>query len=493
MNNENSKTFLLVLLGLLTAFGPFVTDMYLPTLPSMTGYFGTTSSMVQLGLTSSMIGLALGQLFFGPLSDRYGRRPPLIAAMALFIVSTILCIFASDIRQFILLRLLQGIAGAGGIVISRSVAADRFTGAELARMLAVIGAINGVTPVTAPIVGGALTDVIGWRGIFCILLALGCVLLISCLRFRESLPATRRSSAGWGQLLHGFGAVLHNRPFVGYILQLGFAQGILFGNIASSPFIVQEHYGFSAFGFSLCFAANSLAIMSAAALAVRFRRQERATLLGCRGMLLFSLATAAALACHCGFWLYEMLVFALLFSMGITFPATTTLAMDCRASTPARPRRCWAPSASPSAASYRRSSAWATRCSRPARSSSSAPSDRGLRSAAPCTTATGSPSPEKGPSGLPRNPAMSGSDLQAPRRAPRQCSSGSVPVPTPQDKKSPEPSRFGIFSCTAGPPHTRHPCRRTTECQMRTLTMILRTVPSPTIGAWPSSGKRIVN
>ena len=329
MNNENSKTFLLVLLGLLTAFGPFVTDMYLPTLPSMTGYFGTTSSMVQLGLTSSMIGLALGQLFFGPLSDRYGRRPPLIAAMALFIVSTILCIFASDIRQFILLRLLQGIAGAGGIVISRSVAADRFTGAELACMLAVIGAINGVAPVTAPIVGGALTDVIGWRGIFCILLALGCVLLISCLRFRESLPATRRSSAGWGQLLHGFGAVLHNRPFVGYILQLGFAQGILFGNIASSPFIVQEHYGFSAFGFSLCFAANSLAIMSAAALAVRFRRQERATLLGCRGMLLFSLATAAALACHCGFWLYEVLVFALLFSMGITFPATTTLAMDC--------------------------------------------------------------------------------------------------------------------------------------------------------------------
>lgn len=196
-------------------------------------------------------------------------------------------------------------------------------------MLAVIGAINGVAPVTAPIVGGALTDVIGWRGIFCILLALGCVLLISCLRFRESLPATRRSSAGWGQLLHGFGAVLHNRPFVGYILQLGFAQGILFGNIASSPFIVQEHYGFSAFGFSLCFAANSLAIMSAAALAVRFRRQERATLLGCRGMLLFSLATAAALACHCGFWLYEVLVFALLFSMGITFPATTTLAMDC--------------------------------------------------------------------------------------------------------------------------------------------------------------------
>lgn len=326
---NNSKPFLLILLGMLTAFGPFVTDMYLPTLPSMTGYFGTTSSMVQLGLTSSMLGLALGQLLFGPLSDRCGRRMPLLAAMWLFIGSTILCIFAADIEQFVILRFVQGIAGAGGIVISRSVATDCFTGTDLVRMLAVIGAINGIAPVSAPILGGALTDVIGWRGIFCILLALGCVLLLCCLHFRETLPAPRRTNTGWREVFRGFGIVLHNRSFVGYILQLGFAQGILFGNIASSPFIVQEHYGFSAFGFSLCFAVNSLAIMIAAALAARFRRQERATLLGCRGMLLFSLATAAALACHCGFWLYEVLIFALLFSMGITFPATTTLAMDC--------------------------------------------------------------------------------------------------------------------------------------------------------------------
>lgn len=329
MNNGNSKKFLLILLGMLTAFGPLVTDMYLPTLPSMAGYFGTSSSMVQMGLTASMIGLALGQLFFGPLSDKYGRRIPLLAAMWLFIGSTVLCILAADIQQFVILRFVQGVAGSGGIVISRSVATDRFSGAELARMLAVIGAINGIAPVTAPVIGGALTDIIGWRGIFCILLALGILLLAGSMRLRESLPAQRRSTVAWRDIFHGFGTVLHNRRFVGYTLQLGFAQGVLFANIASSPFIMQEHYGFSALTFSICFAVNSLSLMGAAALSLRFRHCEIATLAGCRGMLLFAAAEAVALGLGCGFWVYETLMFALLFCMGITFPASTTLAMDC--------------------------------------------------------------------------------------------------------------------------------------------------------------------
>ena len=161
MDKDNSKTFLLVLLGLLTAFGPFVTDMYLPALPAMADDFGTSSSMVQLGLTTSMIGLACGQLFFGPLSDKYGRRTPLLTAMWLFLGSTVLCIFAADIEQFVFLRFVQGIAGSGGIVISRSVATDKFSGRELAKMLALIGAINGIAPVAAPIVGGTLTWTMG--------------------------------------------------------------------------------------------------------------------------------------------------------------------------------------------------------------------------------------------------------------------------------------------------------------------------------------------
>ena len=328
MVKENSKVFLLILLGMLTAFGPFVTDMYLPSLPSMGEYFSTTSSMVQLGLTTSMIGLAVGQIFFGPLSDRYGRRLPLLVAMWLFIASTLLCLFSQSIEQFVAFRLLQGIAGAGGIVISRSVATDKYSGRELAKMLAVIGAINGVAPVAAPIVGGLLTDVIGWQGIFWILFGLGLVLLVCCLRFKESLPRENRSAEKWSDTFRSFGVVLRDRRYVCYVLQMAFAQGVLFANIASSPFIVQQHYGFSAFAFSLCFGVNALAIGVAAALSVKFRRSETSTLVGCCGMVVAAVLQCGALMSECSFWVYEALMLVLLFSMGMTFTSSTALAME---------------------------------------------------------------------------------------------------------------------------------------------------------------------
>ena len=143
---KNNRIFILIFLGILTAFGPFVTDMYLPTLPSMAEYFGTSASMVQLGLSSSMAGLAIGQLIFGPISDSTGRKPPLVTALVLFLAATAGCIYAADIKLFIAMRLVQGIAGAGGIVIARSIASDIYTGRDLAAMLAVIGAINGIAP-----------------------------------------------------------------------------------------------------------------------------------------------------------------------------------------------------------------------------------------------------------------------------------------------------------------------------------------------------------
>ena len=207
INKENSKVFLLILLGMLSAFGPFVTDMYLPSLPAMADYFSASLPMVQMGLTTSMIGLALGQIFFGPLSDKYGRRPLLLVSMLLFIVSTLFCLFAPDIYSFVTLRLIQGIAGAGGIVISRSVAIDKFSGKELAKMLAVIGAINGVAPVAAPVIGGLLTGSVGWQGIFMILLFIGILLGIGCIRFKESLPAEKRSKTGVWATFRSFGII----------------------------------------------------------------------------------------------------------------------------------------------------------------------------------------------------------------------------------------------------------------------------------------------
>lgn len=328
MVKSNSQLFVLCFLGMLTAFGPFVTDMYLPTLPAMAISFDTTSSMVQLGLTASMVGLAVGQLFFGPLSDKYGRRIPLIVAMVLFLFSTLGCLFSENIIQFVIWRLMQGMSGAGGIVISRSVAADMYTGKELAKMLAVIGAINGVAPVTAPIVGGSMADSTGWHGIFWALFGLGVILLFGSIHFKESYPKSCRQNMKWLDVYQSFRAVTGNHRYVCYILQFGFAQGVLFANIASAPFIMQQHYGFSPMMFSVCFGINAIAIVISAASSARFSHPEHALYWGSMGMVCMSALLCAALMLDCMFWVYEVLLVGLLLMVGLTFTASNTLAMD---------------------------------------------------------------------------------------------------------------------------------------------------------------------
>ena len=325
---KNSKVFILVFLGMLTAFGPFVTDMYLPTLPAMSEYFHTTSSMVQLGLTASMIGLAAGQLLFGPLSDKYGRRLPLIISMILFAVATIGCIYSYTIMQFVGWRLIQGIAGAGGI-ISRSVAADKYSGRELAKMLALIGAINGVAPVAAPMGGGFLAGSVGWTGIFWCLFVLGIILLLGSIHFEESLPVEDRKEKSWRSVFRSFIDVLRNSSYVCYTLQFGFAQGVLFANIASAPFIMQQHCGFSPLMFSICFGINAIFIVISAASAIKFRRLEQALHYGSTRMVVVSALLLVALVLDCNFWIYELLLIGLLSMLGLTFTASNTLAMDC--------------------------------------------------------------------------------------------------------------------------------------------------------------------
>ena len=328
MARSNSQIFILVFLGMLTAFGPFVIDMYLPTLPAMTDFFHANSSQVQLGLTASMIGLAVGQLSFGPLSDKYGRRLPLIVAMCLFLLSTLGCIYSGTIMQFVGWRLIQGIAGAGGIVISRSIATDKYTGKDLAKMLAIIGAINGVAPVAAPIAGGAMADSVGWQGIFWTLFVLGILLVFGSLHFNETLPTVCRQNTRWVDVYKNFVTVLQNRQYVCYILQYGFAQGVLFANIASSPFIVQQHYGFSPLIFSVCFGVNAIAIMLSAVSAVKFAHPEQALYRGSVGMVIVSFFLCLALCADCNFWVYELLVLGFLSMLGLTFTASNTLAMD---------------------------------------------------------------------------------------------------------------------------------------------------------------------
>lgn len=320
--------FYFLFLGLLSAFGPFVMDMYLPALPAMTGIFHTHASMVQLSLTTCMIGLAVGQLFFGPLSDRYGRRRPLLLALLLFLLATVGCLFAENIETFVALRFVQGFGGAGGVVLSRSIATDQYSGRQLARMLAIVGAVNGAATVAAPIAGGLVVGLVGWSGVFVMLLVLGALLLLVSLRYRESLPVESRSRCSGREVWLNFRHVLSNRTLVSYVLQYGFSMGVLFVYISSAPFIMQEHYGLNEIHFSLCFGINATAMLVASTLSVKYFTPQHALHLGRRGMLCMAVLLSLAFSFDCPFWLYEILTFALLMVVGTTFTVSNSLAMD---------------------------------------------------------------------------------------------------------------------------------------------------------------------
>lgn len=325
---QNSKTFLLVLLGLLSAFGPFVTDMYLPGLPSMTVYFDTTASLVQLGITTAMLGLAFGQVIIGPLSDKYGRKLPLMASLWLFILSTIACIFSWNIGAFIFFRFLQGIAGAGGIVISRSVATDCYSGKELAKAFAMISAVNGLAPILAPIGGGIMLKFTNWLGIFAFLLFIGIVLILLCLKLKESLPAERRITVPAFSSFRNFIPLLGKREFMGYVLIQAFTFGTIFAYISSSPFILQEHYRLSPLAYSLCFAINAVALIIGTASAGRFRNIRKGVVTGVAGSFVLSIFTGVTLWLEMPIIHFEIALFLTLAFGGIVLPTSTALALD---------------------------------------------------------------------------------------------------------------------------------------------------------------------
>ena len=196
-------------------------------------------------------------------------------------------------------------------------------------MLALIGAINGVAPVAAPMGGGCLAGSVGWTGIFWCLFVLGIILLLGSIHFEESLPVEDRKEKSWRSVFRSFIDVLRNSSYVCYTLQFGFAQGVLFANIASAPFIMQQHYGFSPLMFSICFGINAIFIVISAASAIKFRRLEQALHYGSTGMVVVSALLLVALVLDCNFWIYELLLIGLLSMLGLTFTASNTLAMDC--------------------------------------------------------------------------------------------------------------------------------------------------------------------
>ena len=330
MKQQFSKkyfVYLYLLLGALAAFPPLVTDMYLPALPVMTAEFQTTASTVQMSLATCILGLAVGQLVFGPLSDKWGRKPLLKSALLLFILATVAILFSPTIEMLNICRFFQGLGGAGGVVLSRSVATDCYSGRELAKSLAIIGAINGIAPVTAPVIGGLFSEAIGWKGIFGILLAIGVLLYVVSIPFRESHTSEKHYAGSLTSLFVQAGILFKNSVYVRYVLIFGMANAVLFGYISSASFIIQNDFGLSELMFGILFGINSMAIGSGSILSLKFKQITNAIHVGCAGMFGCSVLQLCNYYLGFGFWGYEILVFIMLFSVGMVFTSSTTLAM----------------------------------------------------------------------------------------------------------------------------------------------------------------------
>ena len=320
--------FLILYLVLLSAFGSFVNDMYLPTLPDMVRSFHTTTSTVQLGLTSGMIGLGVGELLLGPLSDRFGRKPVLICALVVFCIGAACSVWSRSIHELIGWRLVQGLGASGGYFLARTIPADLYKGKALAKVMALVGAINGFAPASAPVIGGLVAGRIGWQGIFWILFGFSVLLLILSAGFKESLPPSRRVTGHFGIAFRNYGVLARNRYFVIHTMMKGSALGVLFAYISSAPFIIQDHYGYTQLQFGLFMGFNALFVATGSMIALRFRPLKRAAVMAGRALMAIAVAQFVCFYTIDSVWVYEALNLPMLFSLGMLFTVGNTLAMN---------------------------------------------------------------------------------------------------------------------------------------------------------------------
>jgi MFS transporter, DHA1 family, multidrug resistance protein len=263
-------------LGALTAAAPLSLDTYLPALPTLTADLATTPSITQLSLTSCLLGLALGQLIAGPLSDVLGRRRPMLLGATGFAVASVLCAVAPSVEVLVALRLAQGLLGAVGIVVARAVVRDTSDATTAARSFATLMLVSGVAPIVAPVLGGQLLRVTSWRGVFVALAVYGTLAGLAVLLFvRESLPATRRRAGSAAATLASFRVLLGDRRVVACVLAAGLLFAAMFAYISGSTFVLQDLYGLSPQGFSGVFGANSVAIVASVQVAGRLAGSGR--------------------------------------------------------------------------------------------------------------------------------------------------------------------------------------------------------------------------
>jgi len=321
-----------LVLGSFAAIGPLSLDMYLPSLPALSEDLQSSTSVAQLSITACLLGMAIGQLLLGPLSDQKGRRMPLIISLIIYCLSSILCASAPSVWILILLRFIQGLSGAGGMVISRAIVRDLYSGVELTKFFSLLMLINGAAPILAPVVGGQLLQFTSWRGVFIVLGMLSIVMIaMAFFGVKETLAVEKRSKGGVKATLSTFKGLMHDRVFMGYVFTQGFVTAAMFAYISGSPFVIQNIFGASAQTFSFIFAINGVGIIIASQLTGRLAgkvKESKMLLIGLGIALSGSILLTAMLALNAGLPGVLLALFLVVSSVGIVSTTCFALAMQ---------------------------------------------------------------------------------------------------------------------------------------------------------------------
>jgi DHA1 family bicyclomycin/chloramphenicol resistance-like MFS transporter len=321
-----------LLLAVFCALGPFTVDMYLSSFPQIMKFFETNTSMVQASLTSALLGLSLGQIIIGPLSDVHGRRKPLLLSMILFIISSFDCAFSPNVEAFIALRFIQGFSASAGLVIARAIVRDVYNGVELTKFFALLTTITSVTPLISPLIGSAVTSFTSWVGVFILTGIVGIYLTIMTeWNMRETLPVEQRVSSNFRELLKNYKTLIQNRTFTGYALASGILFAGVFAYISASPFVYQKIYGVSPQMFSILFALNGISLMIGAQLVKQLAGRmtgRNIFLIGLALSFITSILVLIVVFAHAPLFTLVISLFLFNSSIGIIGPISFTLAME---------------------------------------------------------------------------------------------------------------------------------------------------------------------
>lgn len=322
-----------VVLGLLSAIGPFAIDMYLPALPAIGHQLGTDFGTAQLSLTVFFISIGIGQLLYGPVSDMVGRRPPMFFGMALFALASVGCALATDIHTLIVLRFVQGLGAAAGMAIPRAVVRDLHTGPDAARLMSLLMLVFSVSPILAPLAGSGVIAAAGWRAVFwAIAVAAVAGLALLAFSLEETRPPSARVESSLGSALRAYGRLLLDAHFLGLVFIGGFAMMGFFIYLSTSSFVMIGHYGLTPTQYSIAFGVNAAAFFGAAQLNGRLSARFGLVPLVRVGVLGASVAISLMLAHYLtgGDSLAVLigLYFVASAFMGLVIPTTAVLALE---------------------------------------------------------------------------------------------------------------------------------------------------------------------